>query len=106
MPYPRGPAPVAGAAPLEPLEVGKMSVLRRGHDVAIVAIGRMVAVASQAADLLAARGLSATVVDARFAKPVDPDIAALAAHHRALISVEEDASRRIAEFWLFVLPNL
>ena len=89
MRYPRGPAPGAGAAPLEPLEVGKMSVLRRGHDVAIVAIGRMVAVASQAADLLAARGLSATVVDARFAKPVDPDIAALAAHHRALISVED-----------------
>lgn len=87
--YPRGAAPSHGTAPLEPLEIGRMSVLRQGGDVALLAIGKMVPVAVQAADQLATRGVTATVVDARFAKPLDPGIASLAAHHRAIVTVED-----------------
>jgi 1-deoxy-D-xylulose-5-phosphate synthase len=87
--YPRGAAPTAGTAPLEPLEIGRMNVLRAGHDVALIAVGKMVTVAEQAADRLAQRGVSATVVDARFVKPIDPEIAPLAARHRAVITIED-----------------
>ena len=87
--YPRGAAPTAGTAPLEPVEIGRMNVLRTGHDVALIAVGKMVTVAEQAADRLAQRGVSATVVDARFVKPIDPEIAPLAACHRAVITIED-----------------
>jgi 1-deoxy-D-xylulose-5-phosphate synthase len=49
----------------------------------------MVTVADEAADRLAQRGVSATVVDARFVKPIDPEIAPLAARHRAVITIED-----------------
>jgi 1-deoxy-D-xylulose-5-phosphate synthase len=87
--YPRGAAPSVGTAPLEPLEIGRMNVLRAGRDVALIAVGKMVSVAEQAADLLAQRGVSTTVVDARFVKPIDPEIAPLAARHRAVITIED-----------------
>jgi len=87
--YPRGAAPSEGTAPLEPLEIGRMHVLRNGDDVALLAVGKMVSVAAQAAERLAARGVSATVVDARFVKPLDPDIAELAQRHRAVVTVED-----------------
>jgi 1-deoxy-D-xylulose-5-phosphate synthase len=66
-----------------------MNVLRAGHDVALLAVGKMVSVAEKAADLLAQRGVSTTVVDARFVKPIDPEIAPLAARHRAVITIED-----------------
>jgi 1-deoxy-D-xylulose-5-phosphate synthase len=87
--YPRGPSPGEGSVPLEPVEVGKMSVHRSGHDVALLAVGKMVGVADQAADRLASRGVSATVVDARFVKPIDPDIVDLVSRHRAAITIED-----------------
>jgi 1-deoxy-D-xylulose-5-phosphate synthase len=91
--YPRGAAPVCDDCPMEPVEVGRMHVVRDGGDVALVAVGKMVAVALQAAERLAASGVRATVVDARFVKPIDPDIAPLAARHRAVVTVEDGTVR-------------
>ena len=64
-------------------------VVRSGTDIAILAVGKMVAVAEAAAERLAARGVSASVVDARFVKPVDPSLAPLAARHAAVLTVED-----------------
>ena len=87
--YPRGTAPGPGTVALEPVEVGRCAVARRGRDVLIVAAGKMVGVAGAAAEQLAARGTTATVVDARFVKPLDPEIATLAREHRAVVTVED-----------------
>ncbi|HSP65129.1 MAG TPA: 1-deoxy-D-xylulose-5-phosphate synthase [Candidatus Deferrimicrobium sp.] len=87
--YPRGTAPSAGAAPLEPVEIGRMSVVRDGTDVALLAVGKMVGAAAVAAETLAGDGVSCTVVDARFVKPLDRDIPALAARHRAVVTIED-----------------
>ncbi len=87
--YPRGSAPSAGSVPLRPLEIGRMSVVREGIDVALLAVGKMVGVASQAAETLQGEGIACTVVDARFVKPLDPDLPALAARHRAVLTIED-----------------
>jgi 1-deoxy-D-xylulose-5-phosphate synthase len=72
--------------------------------VAILSFGARLAESLKAADLLAARGLSATVADARFAKPLDVDlILRLAREHEALITVEEGA---MGGFGAFVLQAL
>jgi 1-deoxy-D-xylulose-5-phosphate synthase len=68
-------------------------VRREGRDIALLAIGKMVPVALAAAERLATSGISATVVDARFAKPVDPDIPALVERHRAALTVEDGTVR-------------
>jgi 1-deoxy-D-xylulose-5-phosphate synthase len=87
--YPRGTAPHAGSAPLRRLEIGRMSVVREGGDVALLAVGKMVGVAVEAAQQLEREGLSCTVVDARFIKPIDPAIGPLAARHRAVLTIED-----------------
>lgn len=75
-----------------PLTIGKGRVVREGADVAFLSFGAHLAETLAAADLLAQRGLSATVADARFAKPLDTDlIAQLARSHAALITVEQGA---------------
>jgi 1-deoxy-D-xylulose-5-phosphate synthase len=91
--YPRGAAPVCDECPMEPVEIGRMRTLRDGTDVALIAVGKMVAVALQAAERLATSGVRATVVDARFVKPIDPGIAQLAARHRAVVTVEDGTVR-------------
>ncbi|MFC5799961.1 1-deoxy-D-xylulose-5-phosphate synthase [Streptomyces formicae] len=81
--------------PLPALDrVGGMDVLHRGDDpeVLIVSVGALGAVCLQAADLLEARGVRCTVVDPRWVKPVDEQLAPLAARHR-LVAVVEDNSR-------------
>jgi 1-deoxy-D-xylulose-5-phosphate synthase len=103
--YPRGEG-VGLTLPeiAEPLEIGKGRVIREGTAVAIVSFGTRLAESLKAADMLAARGLSATVVDARFAKPLDLDlILRLAREHEALITVEEGA---MGGFGAFVLQAL
>jgi 1-deoxy-D-xylulose-5-phosphate synthase len=76
-----------------PLPIGKGRVLREGSRVAILSLGGRLAEALKAADELAARGLSTTVADARFAKPLDRElILNLAARHELLITIEEGAS--------------
>ncbi len=88
----------------EPLEIGKGRIVREGTAVAILSFGTRLAECLKAADLLAARGYSATVADARFAKPLDVDLVLRLAHdHEALITVEEGA---IGGFGAFVLHAL
>ncbi|MGW2559229.1 1-deoxy-D-xylulose-5-phosphate synthase [Streptomyces sp. NPDC001514] len=74
--------------------VGGMDVLHRSDDaeVLIVSVGALACVCLQAADLLEARGLRCTVVDPRWVKPVDEQLAPLAERHR-LVAVVEDNSR-------------
>ncbi|MBO9709001.1 MAG: 1-deoxy-D-xylulose-5-phosphate synthase [Caulobacter sp.] len=89
---------------VQPLEIGKGRVVREGTSVAIVSLGTRLAESLKAADLLAARGLSATVVDARFAKPLDIDLLLrLAREHEAIVTVEEGA---VGGFGAFVLQAL
>jgi 1-deoxy-D-xylulose-5-phosphate synthase len=89
--YPRGDGvgvdmPEAGV----PLEIGKGRVVREGSAVALLSLGTRLAECMRAAETLAAHGLSTTVADARFAKPLDSDlILRLAANHEVLITVEE-----------------
>ena len=76
----------------EVLEIGRGRILREGSQVAILSLGTRLAEAELAAEALAARGISTSVADARFAKPLDRDlILGLAASHAALITVEEGA---------------
>ena len=103
--YPRGEGTGVAVPDLAaPLEIGKGRVVREGTAVAIVSFGARLGEALLAADQLAARGLSATVVDARFAKPLDEDlILRLAREHEAMITVEEGA---VGGFGAFVLHLL
>jgi 1-deoxy-D-xylulose-5-phosphate synthase len=72
------------------LEIGKGRVLQEGHDVAILSFGAHLAEAREAVQELEAKGVSVTLADARFAKPLDTAlIDELMAGHRALITVEQ-----------------
>ncbi len=74
------------------LEIGKGRILQEGHDVAILSFGAHLAEAREAARELEAKGVSVTLADARFAKPLDTAmIDNLVAGHRALITVEQGA---------------
>jgi 1-deoxy-D-xylulose-5-phosphate synthase len=76
-----------------PLAIGKGRVLREGTDVALLSFGAHLAEVLAAAELLEAEGISATVADARFAKPLDTGlIEQLSRHHQALITVEQGAT--------------
>ncbi|MEW5685605.1 MAG: 1-deoxy-D-xylulose-5-phosphate synthase [Pseudomonadota bacterium] len=87
-----------------PLEIGKGRIVREGTAVAILSFGARLGESLKAADMLAARGLSATVADARFAKPLDIDLLLrLAREHEALITVEEGS---VGGFGAFVLHAL
>jgi 1-deoxy-D-xylulose-5-phosphate synthase len=73
-----------------PLEIGKGRVLREGSSVALLSFGTRLQECLKAADMLAAQGLSATVADARFAKPLDTELVLrLAKEHEVLITIEE-----------------
>jgi 1-deoxy-D-xylulose-5-phosphate synthase len=91
--YPRGNGsgvemPERGAV----LEIGRGRVLQEGADVAILSLGAHLGPCARAAAQLEAEGLSVTIADARFAKPLDTDlILRLAARHSALITVEQGA---------------
>jgi 1-deoxy-D-xylulose-5-phosphate synthase len=91
--YPRGEGiglerPTIGT----PLEIGKGRIIREGTSIAILSFGARLQQCLLAAERLAAHGLSATVADARFAKPLDQDlIRRLAREHEVLITIEEGA---------------
>ena len=89
--YPRGEGT---GVPLpehpRPLEIGTGEILREGDRVALLGYGSGVGKALEAAELLSELGISATVADARFAKPIDAGLVAqLAAEHELLVTVEE-----------------
>jgi 1-deoxy-D-xylulose-5-phosphate synthase len=90
--YPRSPGlGVKMDAGLKELPIGKGEILRQGNDVAILAIGSMVAPALEAAESLALQGIEATVVNARFVKPVDTELVIdLATRVKRIITVEEN----------------
>jgi 1-deoxy-D-xylulose-5-phosphate synthase len=76
-----------------PLEIGRGRVLRQGTDIALLSFGAHLAEVLAAADALEAEGLSVTVADARFAKPLDTAlIDRLVDGHRALITVEQGST--------------
>jgi len=86
------------------LEIGKGRIVREGTKIAILAYGGRLQEALKAADTLEAQGLSTTVADARFAKPLDHElINRLARHHEALITVEEGS---VGGFGAFVMHYL
>ena len=91
--YPRGDGvgvemPARGV----PLEIGKGRVIREGSRVAILSFGTRLSESLKAAEGLESRGVSVTVADARFAKPLDRDLVMrLAQGHEALVTVEEGA---------------
>jgi 1-deoxy-D-xylulose-5-phosphate synthase len=92
--YPRGEG-VGVTMPEEgvPLPIGKGRILREGHKVALLSLGTRLAECLAAAEELAAHGLSTTVADARFAKPLDVDlILRLARNHEVLVTVEEGSA--------------
>jgi 1-deoxy-D-xylulose-5-phosphate synthase len=103
--YPRGegrgvPMPEEGI----PLEIGKGRILREGTKVALLSYGARLGECLKAADELAAFGLSTTVADARFAKPLDVDmLLRLAREHEVLVTIEEGS---IGGFGSFALQTL
>ena len=87
-----------------PLEIGKARILREGSSVALFSFGARLAECLLAAETLAAHGLTTTVADARFAKPLDVDLLLrLAREHEVLIAIEEGA---IGGFGAHVLQTL
>jgi 1-deoxy-D-xylulose-5-phosphate synthase len=103
--YPRGegrgvPMPEVG----QPLEIGKGRIVREGTKVALFSYGTRLGECLKAADELAAQGLSTTVADARFAKPLDVDLLLrLAREHEVLLTIEEGS---IGGFGSFVMQAL
>ena len=91
--YPRGEGrgvemPEAGI----PLEIGKGRIIREGTKIALLAFGTRLAECEKAADELAAHGLSTTIADARFMKPLDVEmVLKLAREHEILLTIEEGA---------------
>jgi 1-deoxy-D-xylulose-5-phosphate synthase len=91
---------------IEPLEIGKGRIIREGTGVALLSFGHRFDDVIEAADKLAALGISATVADARFAKPLDEDlIRRLARSHEALITIEEGAAGGFGAFVLHFLAR-
>ncbi len=103
--YPRGEGfGVALPETPSPLEIGKGRVVREGTSIAILSYGARLHEALKAADMLAGQGLSCTVADARFAKPLDADLTErLARGHEVLITIEEGAR---GGYGAFVLQHL
>jgi 1-deoxy-D-xylulose-5-phosphate synthase len=91
--YPRGPGlGVKLDAGLHEIPIGKGEVVREGADVAIIALGTLVAPALEAAGRLSQKGIGAAVVNARFAKPLDKAlITDLAGRIKNIVTVEENA---------------
>ena len=91
--YPRGEGRgVAIPANPEPVEIGKGRIVREGKKVAILSLGTRLAEAEKAAEQLEAKGLSTTIADLRFAKPLDNElIRRLLATHEVAVTVEEAA---------------
>lgn len=87
-----------------PIEIGKGRIVREGTDIALLSYGTRLQECEMAADMLATKGISVTIADARFAKPLDEAlIRNLAQNHAMLITIEEGA---IGGFGSYVLEFL
>ncbi len=105
--YPRGEGTgVALPARGEVLPIGKGRIVREGKEVAILSLGTRLGAALQAADQLRAQGISCTVADARFAKPVDEDLVRrLVRNHGMLVTIEEGSVGGFGSHVLHFLAN-
>ena len=103
--YPRGEGVgLPLLADPQPLEIGKGRIIKEGTSIAILSYGTRLAECLVAADMLEKQGLSTTVADARFAKPLDEALLAqLAKNHEVLITIEEGS---VGGFGAFVLHSL
>ncbi|PHS39441.1 MAG: 1-deoxy-D-xylulose-5-phosphate synthase [Robiginitomaculum sp.] len=103
--FPRGPATgLDMPSEIKPLEIGKGRIVKQGSKIAILSLGTRLGEALQAANDLDALGLSTTVADARFIKPLDKDLVRqLADEHEVLITIEEGA---MGGFGAFVMQEL
>jgi 1-deoxy-D-xylulose-5-phosphate synthase len=89
------------------LEIGRGRIVKQGSRVALLSFGTRLADALQAAHALDAAGLSTTVADARFAKPLDVDlIRQLALHHEMLVLIEEGASGGFGAQVMHAMANM
>jgi 1-deoxy-D-xylulose-5-phosphate synthase len=89
--YPKGAAASTPDLPVEPLPVGRWEEVRRGSDICFLAIGRMVRASQEAAESLAAEGIDAGVVNARWLKPMDPRLLSeWALRYPLLVTVEDN----------------
>lgn len=90
--FPRGSGPGAPTdLPMKELEIGKGVTLREGDDIALVGFGTSVVECEKAADILADLGINATVVNARFAKPLDEELLiSVALKTKGIVTVEEN----------------
>ena len=106
--YPRGEGVgVEIPGDLKPLEIGKGRIVREGTTIAILSYGTRLQEAMKAANMLSAQGLSATVADARFARPLDAKLVErLAKEHEVLITIEEGAKGGFGSFVLEHLANV
>jgi 1-deoxy-D-xylulose-5-phosphate synthase len=91
--YPKGTAPATPDLPVEPLPIGRWEEVRRGEDVCVLATGRMVGVAEEAARRLESRGVSCGVVNARWIKPMDPRLVSEWARRYPVLVTAEDNVR-------------
>ncbi|MEL7164502.1 MAG: 1-deoxy-D-xylulose-5-phosphate synthase [Pseudomonadota bacterium] len=90
--FPRGPGVGIDLPEGEVLEIGKGRIVQRGAQVALLSLGARLGAVQQAATELGSQGITPTIADARFAKPLDRDlIQSLATNHEILITVEEGA---------------
>jgi len=105
--YPRGEGTgVARPARGEVLAIGRGRIVREGKEVAILSLGTRLGAALDAAALLRDQGISCTVADARFAKPLDEDLVRrLVRHHGMLVTVEEGAAGGFGAQVLHFLAN-
>ena len=88
------------------LEIGKGKIVHDGSDVAILSFGAHLSEALKAREILMGQGMSVTIADARFAKPLDTDlIRQLAKNHRALITIEQGSKGGFGAMVLHELAN-
>ena len=88
------------------IEIGKGRIVEQGSDVALLSFGAHMVECQRAAEQLAAQGVSATIADVRFAKPLDRDlIRQLLRHHKALVTIEQGARGGFGAMVLHDLAN-
>jgi 1-deoxy-D-xylulose-5-phosphate synthase len=90
--FPKGAAGESEAQPAQILPVGEWEVLRQGSAALLLATGKLVAVAMEAAAMLDKEGLPLTVVNSRYIKPLDPRLEGWARRHPAVLTLEDNVA--------------
>ena len=90
--FPKGPAGETEAQPARILPVGEWEVLRQGSAALLLATGKLVSVAMEAAALLDAEGLPLTVINSRYIKPLDSRLTSWARRHPAVLTLEDNVA--------------